>query len=494
MSSTFSGLGTALSSLMAQRAALDVAGQNLANANTVGYTRQSATLSAIPANNATSMFSTTDGVGQGVQVTGIARLNDVFLDAQVRTATSSSAYLAARATEYTTLEQNVGEPSTTGLSTQLSDMWGAFSDLANTPNKDSARAVVLESANAVVDRIQTLYQGADTQWTQARTTTSSLVDQVNTTASNIADLNTNILAITNSGGSANELMDQRDQAVTQLSGLVGSTSRVRDNGTVDVMVGGNALVTGATTRQLVVTGPAVFSGATGDGTTPGQSVGVAWADTPGTPVGLEGGRVAGLLSVLAPPSGGSGGLLTEAAASYDALATQIATSVNALSTSGTTIADADADAAAAAGVPATPSNIAFFTLATGQPAALGLSVAITDPADIAIAAPTQGALDGSVATQIAALGTATDGPDAAWSAVTVQLGVEVSSATSRSTVAEATRSNAESQQLAQASVSTDEETTNLLAYQRAYEGSARVLTAIDSLLDTLINRTGLVGR
>jgi flagellar hook-associated protein 1 FlgK len=76
----------------------------------------------------------------------------------------------------------------------------------------------------------------------------------------------------------------------------------------------------------------------------------------------------------------------------------------------------------------------------------------------------------------------------------VQLGVRTASATSRSTVAEASRASAASQQLAQTSVDVDEESTNMLAYQRAYEGSARVLTAIDQMLDTLINRTGLVGR
>lgn len=473
--STFSGLGTALSSLIAQRQALEVSGQNIANANTVGYTRQRASLSSLPAASVSSMFSTNNGPGQGTRVTGIDRLGDLFIDARVRSQTAGSAYLSATAAAYTTLEQGVGEPSTTGLSTQLSNLWAGFQDVANTPNKDSARAVLLENANAVVDRIATLYNAADTQWTQARTTTASLVDQVNTIASNVANLNTNILSITNAGGSANELMDQRDQLVTQLSGLVGATSQVRDNGTVDVLVAGNALVSGSTTNALAVTGPALFSGATA-----GQSVGIVWASRPAVAVGLDGGRVAGLLSVLAPPSGGTGGLLTEAAASYDALATKLATSVNALHSTASTVSGA--------------TGIAFFAIDPTKPAALGLSVAITDPANIAVADPTKGALDGSIADSIAALGSASDGPDATWSAVVVQLGVRTASANSRSTVAEASRATAAAQQLSQASVDVDEESTNMLAYQRAYEGSARVLTAIDGMLDTLINRTGLVGR
>ena len=479
--STFSGLGTALSSLTAQRQALEVSGQNIANANTVGYTRQRASLSALPAANVSSMFSTNNGPGQGTQVTGIQRLGDLFIDTRVRSETAGSAYLSASASAYTTLEQSIGEPGKTGLSTQLSDLWAAFSDVANTPNKESARAVLLESANAVVDRVATLYDSASTQWTQARTAAVSLVDQVNTIAANVANLNTNILSITNSGGSANELMDQRDQLITQLSGLVGATSRVRDNGTVDVLVAGNALVSGATTKQLAVTGPAQFSGANAGG-----SVGVEWASRPGVAVGLDGGRVAGLLAVLAPPSGGAGGMLTEAAASYDALAMKLATKVNALHTNALTIS-------AVAGVPGAPGGD-FFALDPTKPASLGLSVAITDPAKIAVADATKGALDGSVAYAIASLGSATDGPDATWSSVVVELGVRTASATSRATVSEASRASAASQQLAQVSVDVDEESTNMLAYQRAYEGSARVLTAIDQMLDTLINRTGLVGR
>ncbi|NMM15748.1 MAG: flagellar hook-associated protein FlgK [Cellulomonas sp.] len=473
--STFSGISTALSSLIAQRQALEVSGQNIANSNTVGYTRQRASISSLPAASVSSMFSTNNGPGQGTQVTGIERLGDVFIDTRVRTETAGSAYLSARSSAYTTLEQSVGEPSTTGLAAQLSTLWAGFHDVGNTPDKDSARSALLESAKAVVDRIATLYSAAGTQWTQARTTTVALVDQVNTTAANVADLNTRILSITNTGGSANELMDQRDLLVTQLSGLVGATARVRDNGTVDVLVAGNALVSGATTKALTVTGPTLFSGATAGG-----AVGAEWASRPGVAVGLDGGRVAGLLSVLAPPAGGNGGMLTEAAASYDALATKLANSVNALHSGATTVGGA--------------TGINFFAIDATKPAALGLSVAITLPSDIAVATPGKGALDGSVADKIATLGTAADGPDAAWSSIVVQLGVRTASGASRATVAEASRASAASQQLAQMSVSTDEESTNMLAYQRAYEGSARVLTAIDAMLDTLINRTGLVGR
>lgn len=476
--STFSGLGTALSSLIAQRQALDVAGQNVANANTVGYTRQRVTFSSVSAVQVPSMFSTNDGVGQGTRISSVDRLADVFLDAKVRVATSSASYLAARAEAYSTLEKSLGEPGTTGLSTQLSDMWAAWQEVGNYPDKSSSRAVLLESSRAVADRIGGLYDDVRTQWVQARQTTVALVDEVNASAASIADLNGRIAAITASGATAHELEDQRDLLITRLSSLVGAVADIRSDGSVDVLVGGNALVRGPHVNTLTVSGATSFEQATA---TPGQAVTVVWTDRPTQDVALTGGRVAGQLSILAPSDGtGSGGPLADTAARLDAIATSIATEVNALHTT----------ALRADGTPGGD----FFTFTAGLPPALGLSVALTDPTEVAVAAVGAGAFDGTIADLVAKLGTSTTGPDAQWSTVVVDLGVRAASADSRATVAEAARSTAEMQQIAQASVDVDEETVNMLAFQRAYEGAARVLTAIDEMLDTLINRTGIVGR
>lgn len=471
--STFSGLGTALSSLIAQRQALEVSGQNVANANTVGYTRQRAALASLPAATVPSMFSTTNGVGLGTAVAGIERLGDVFLDARLRNETSGAARLATVATEYKTLESTIGEPSTTGFSKDLTSFWNAWSDVANSSGTTANRSVLLERGKAVADRLGTMYEDVATQWQQALTTTTSLVTQVNTTAANVADLNTRILAITNAGGSANELMDQRDLLVTQLSGLVGASTRTNADGSIDVVVAGNALVSGGSANALQVapTSPKSFQGAVDGGT-----VSIQWA-TSGHPAGLEGGTVAGLLTVLAPEA--DGGVLTRAAAELDSMATEIAAQVNDLHQDGFT-----ADGR---------TGIDFFSIDPAHPAK-SLAVAITNPADIAVSGSATEEFDGKIGEKIAGLAKAVDGPDALWSAFVVDLGVKSASATSRATVAEAARATASSAQLAQTSVDTDEETVNMLAFQRAYEGAARVLTAVDEMLDTLINRTGVVGR
>ncbi|WP_159793720.1 flagellar hook-associated protein FlgK [Puerhibacterium puerhi] len=474
--STFSGLSTALSSLIAQRQALEVAGQNVANAKTAGYTRQRAELGAVAGAGMPAVFSTSDVSTGGVRVDNVARLGDVFLDARLRTTTASASSLGVIADAAAELEKTLGEPSDTGLSAQLDTLWSAWNDLAATPDKEAARAVVLEATTAVVDRLATLRTETATQWGASRDKLTALVDQVNASAASVADLNEQIRAITASGGTANELMDARDALAVQLSGLAGATVQTRADGQVDVLVGGTPLVSGATARSLTVAGSTQLDEATAPGGA--QAVHVEWAHRPGVPAGVDGGQVAGLLTVLAPAE--SGGLYADVAASYDEFATDLATRVNAIHTTGRT-------PDGAAGGP-------LFTFEAGMSAALGLRVAVTDPAGLATAGSGEGALGGSVAAEIAALADAADGPSSAWTAIVVDLGVRTASAGARADVAEAVRASADARRTAQISVDTDEETINMLAFQRAYEGAARVLTAVDEMLDTLINRTGVVGR
>lgn len=477
--STFSGISTALSSLTAQRQALDVAGQNIANANTVGYTRQRADLSAVPALSAPSMFSNQTVAGNGVRVTGITRMDDTFLDARLRAATSGASLQRTRAEALARLETTVTEPGSTGPAAALSAYWAAWQGVGNTPDDPAAREVLLGEAAALVTQIGDGYRAVETQWSQTRTAAQTLADEVNTTATAVAELNDQIRAVLVSGGSANELMDRRGQLVTTLSGLVGASAREREDGTLDVMVGGNALVRGSSSTPIAVSGSFTMAGGIGEPPAALDPVRVTWAD--GTPLPLEGGTLAGHLATLAPTS--SGGLLAGAAAAWNDVATRLHDAVNGEHAGGRTLAPPPDDVAGE-----------FFALDAARPAALGLSVAITDPARVAAAAPGAGAFDGSLADRISQVATRPGGPDAAWRSFVVDLGVQSRSATQRATVGESARATAEQLQLSQASVDLDEESVAMLAFQRAYEGAARVLTAIDEMLDVLINRTGVVGR
>ena len=475
--STFSGLSTALSSLIAQRQALEVSGQNIANANTVGYTRQRANLASVAANSAPSMFSAGLQVGNGTTVTGVARLGDIFLDARLRSETGSASFAATKADAYTRLESTVAEPGDTGVSNALQTFWADWEKVGNSPGIAATRDVLLEDATALTQRISAGAAAVGTQWSQTRTELTSAITDVNSTATMIADLNDNIRNALVTGGSANEMIDQRNVLVTGLSALVGASGVERPDGTMDVMVNGNALVRGNTAHAIAVNT---------DSATMGSDVTLTWAGTTAA-LGAQAGSIVGMVAALAPAqTTGNGGILAEAAASYDKLATTLMNQVNTQHASAVTTAG-------------TPGGAVFSssTVAAGPPpvySALNLKVEITDSAQIAVGAAGHGSSDGSMGHTMAGLGSATDGPDAQWTAWVADLGVTSRSATQRAVITETTRTTAETLQMANASVDVDEESANMLTYQRAYEGAARVLTAIDEMLDTLINRTGVVGR
>lgn len=477
--STFGGISTAYSGLVAARAALDVVGQNVANVGTEGYTRQRVTQSAIPgvATPGTMLVSGVN-VGNGVQVTGVVRMNDALVEARVRDTAAASGYWNVAAAAASDIETGLNEPGTTGLSATLGDFWAAWQDMGNQAGSDTsgaAGAALLEQGKTVASRIAGGYTAAANAWTAGRTAAAATVATVNDTAAQVAALNAAIVKGRATGGSVNELLDQRATALSTLAGLAGATARDNRDGTVDVVVDGNALVSGVTSRRLALTG------ATAIGDAGANPVRVTWADRPAMIVTPGGGELAGRLATLAgPDANGTGGTYAEAAKVYDALATSIATQVNAVHATGST--------------PAGTPGGAFFALAAGAPAALGLSVVPTSAAQVAAADGTKGRSDGSVADRIAQLGTAAASPDRAWTAFVSGIATASRSAAGQAIIATRAADSAVTARTSQNGVDLDEETSNLVVFQQAYQGAARVLTAVDEMLDTLINKTGLVGR
>jgi flagellar hook-associated protein 1 len=470
--STFGSLATAYSGLAAARAGIDVTGQNIANAGTAGYTRQRVTQSSVPALQTGFVHGTAALAGQGVSVDGIARLASLTLDAGVRVAAGSSAYADARASALSALEDGLHEPGKDGLASKLDAFWSAWGDLAAHPDDPGAASAVLAAAQTVSGTLSSGSKAVDAQWSSVRSTAAGQVTQLNDAATQVAALNDRIRTTLASGGSANELMDQRDQLTEQIATLAGGTVRANGDGTVDVLIGGNPLVQGSEARSVALGG--------GERLADGAPVTLTWTTGSAGAVSLSGGSIGGALPLLAPATAnGTGGALAEASASYDRVATSLATAVNAVHATGTT--------------PTGATGTAFFALATGVPAAQGLSVLPTDGDGLATR-NAAGELDDSFADALARIGAATDGPDRAWATFVAGVGSASRTATGESTLTGLALTNARTQQQSSAGVDIDEENVNLLSYQHAYQGAARVLTAVDEMLDTIINRTGLVGR
>lgn len=468
--STFSGLGTAASALAAARRGMDVVGQNIANQATEGYTRQRVSTSAIAAVAQSGRFSMGALPGHGVSVDGIARLGDALLDARVRDTASAAGFWSARALAATTAETALAEPTEHGLAGRLTQFWNSWQDLGNTPDQGAAAATVLQSAAELTAQIAGGYRAVATQWTDGRQSAERAVAQINTAATQIAQLNTEIRDALGAGRSANELIDQRDAFVQTTARLAGAKGTLEADGTMTVRIDGNALVAGGDARSLALTGPATID-------QPG-ALSVSWSGADGFAASIQGGELGGMLSVLAPAK--DGGTLAGLAESYNTMAIALATEVNAQHQLGATASEeAGGD---------------FFALSAPGPAALGLTVAAQKASDLAVAKPGGGPLDAGNADAISQLGRKPGGPDSIWGKAVAGFAVATAGDIQRAKLSDVASVAAIGAQRSVAGVDGDEETISLLTYQTAYQAAARVLTAVDESLDVLINRTGLVGR
>ena len=482
--STFGGLNTAYTGLVAARQGLDVVGQNIANANTEGYTRQRISTSALGATAPTGIFTQGARVGEGVAMDGIARLASAQLDARVRATAATAGYTAVRANALASVEDSLNEPGENGISAKLDEFWAGWQTLSNGTDTAAPAALLLGTAGELLTQISEGYQAVSDEWSNVRSDLNNMVSELNGAATQVAALNVQIRQSLATGGTANELLDQRSALTTTIAALTGASVTEQADGTVTVLVGGNALVSGGTAHQVQVTAdsPRVMQDS-GDVT-------LVWADNAGTAVTMDRGEMAGALSLLGEANvSGSGGALAEAAASYNTFATELKATVNDIYKTGF---NQDGD-----------DGFEFFSSIDGAPAAQALSIVPKSSADMAVrASATSGAYDGTIADAIAQLGagfaTDVDGavtsPSTTWSDFVTKTGVLTQTELQSAALASSTASGAANQQLANSSVDLDEENVNLLMFQHAYQGAARMMTAVDEMLDTLINRTGLVGR
>lgn len=471
--STFSGLNSALSGLNAARTGLNTTGQNLTNVNTAGYTRQRAEFSAVGTPARGSLNDVGVKVGQGVGVSGISRLGDAFLDARVRTSFSAAGYTGARADALNSIEETLNEPGPNGISSQLQGFWTSWQGVANSPGDAASSAVLLEKSATLTQSIASGYKAMDDQWSQTRGSADTVVKDINGTAAQVAALNKQIRAATAAGTPSNELIDQRNALTAKIAQLTGGTARDLPDGTNEILLGGNVLLSGSTSNEVKLSGATKMA--------QGRSVQLEWAHRPGSAVDLDGGKLAGMLSVLKPAElDGTGGMIAQTASSYNAMAQKLADTVNPVYKGGV--------------APDGTTGKDFFEFTAGVPEALGLTVVPKDAGSIQAGAPGAGGKDGSIAAGVSQLGAGANSPDTLWSDTVVRLGVEIQSGLQQAVLADVSLNNAVANQQSNASVDIDEENVNLLTYQHAYQAAARVMTAIDEALDVLINQTGRVGR
>ncbi|MDE2451357.1 MAG: flagellar hook-associated protein FlgK [Gammaproteobacteria bacterium] len=279
-------LSTSVSGLLAFQQALDVTSNNISNASTPGYSVETANLAEAPGQSTGIGF-----IGSGVDVQSITRSYNEYLAQQVRGSQASYSSSNTLATQAAQID-NMLSDSSTGLTATLQSFANSLQTVASAPNSTAARQALLNQAQALAQQL-TSYDSQISQYgSQLETQVSNDVTEVNSITSNIASLNRQIAAASTNGQTPNQLMDQRDQLVTQLSKYVSVRTVTESNGAMDVYIGtGQALVVGGTASKLT-TVPGAY-----DPTQLDIAISAGGSGTPANVTSeISGGELGGLLS------------------------------------------------------------------------------------------------------------------------------------------------------------------------------------------------------
>lgn len=455
MTGTFGGINTALSALRYQQVALDVANNNIANVGTDGYVRRRAEAGAVGGTQGPSLWSGYDGHGDGVRTQSVTRLTDALLDVRVRREQGALSFSSARATVLSRVETAVAEPGPDGVAAAMLALRNSLQDLVGDPAGPAARETVLGKAGILASAINAQARNVDAETADQRTHAATALDQVNDAARQLADLNRSIATAEGSGADVATLHDTRDTVALRLATLAGAVTTVQPDGQYAVSLGGVPLVSGATASTLSFTGTAPASGP------------LAYAvDGTAVTVGGELGGVTDVLNVALPAY----------RTQLDAIAADFADRFNAQHALGTDLTG-------------TPGG-KFFDYDPADPAGT-LRVALTSGAQIA--ASTGGPKDGANADALSAVGSRIDpvtgtSTESAYQSLVTGLGASVAAA-DRQTANQRVLATSVTEQREQiAGVNLDEETVSMVTAQHAYEAASKVMSVLDSVLDTLINR------
>ena len=463
MAGLFDTLSLGARSLSTYRKAIDTTGHNLANVNTEGYTRQRLVIEST-----VSDAGTMGQVGTGAEGTEIVRLQNQSATKQMQIEASVDGSLSARhdALEQAlvSLQESIDRNGATGTNTKgisqgLADFFAAAQSVSTNPASIPERQVLLQKAQELASR----FNLADSRLATLHDTLNERVEaetgQVNALTQEIANLNKSIVteeALSN--GYANDLRDSRQLKLEQLSNLVKIEATEQENGAVNITAGGSLLVDGIEVAGTLET----FD--SGDGNLMVRVSGQADA------LALTGGSIEGAISVR-------DGQLATLRSDINSLAQTFITEVNSVHAAGYSLSGS------------TGAN--FFTGVNASDIAVNDALR-GDPSLFQAAGVSGEAGDNTVARAIATLNQSTHAALGGLTfsckqALTVaSLGQEVATAKSeladQATISQFVRNQRDSI----SGVSVDEEMTNLIMFQKAFQASARLITMTDEMLATII--------
>ncbi len=451
----FTGLQTALSGLEAAQAAIDTTGQNISNANTPGYTRQQVELTdgtplTIPAQS--RITGNGAQVGTGVDITNITRIRDQFIDSSYRNQNSATSSASTRASILGQAQSALNEPTSSGLSAQLNTFWQNWNSLANNPTNQGAQQALVDQGKSVAQALNGLsgdITSLQSQVTQQYQQLTGANGPVLSDATQIAQLNSEIAQAQTGGVTPNALLDQRDNLIDDLSQYSNVDVTTQPNGMVNVSFGNAAAAAanGTPDTTPLVSGSTVNAGEVSETNLAGSS-----------------GKLGALLGLYDSTTGA--GQLTGYMTQLNTVASQLVSTVNG--------AIAGADASGASAPP-------FFTASGTTAATIAVNPSVV---------PSSSSAPYTTAEATAVAGLSGGAADQTYNGFVSGVGGDVQSTQNAQQTAQSLLSAISNQRQSVDGVSLDEEMTNLITFQQAYQASARVMSAIDTTLNSLISMVG----
>lgn len=300
------------SALAASQVAIQVTGNNFANASTPGYSRQRVDL-VTQQDQRWGQFQ----IGRGVGIANISRQVDQALQNRLNGSLSQRGSADVGQNFLSQVESTLNELGSNSLSDMFNRFFDAWSELANSPNRDGARALVVQQGRTVAGAIRQTRDDLTSARTQLDQQLAAAVQQANGLLDQIATLNVQIVNSEGGAGQANSLRDQRDQLISQLAGFTDLSTVQQDSGSIDILIGSTPVLLNGASRGLVLNRTVTAAGSD-------LSVGVR---EDGTTLSFRAGTIGGLLEQR-------GGTVERTIGSLDSITSQLIFEVNKIHSTG----------------------------------------------------------------------------------------------------------------------------------------------------------------
>ena len=256
MRSTFAGLNTMSKGIQTNRLNLETVGHNISNASTEGYSRQSVNAAASPAQSVSSIYGNAK-VGSGVDMLSVTRARDTYTDRQYWRENSTQAYYDSRQVEYDKLESIFNDTTNEGIQAAMEDFYSAWSELSASASDSSTRIAIVQQGAVLADRLHTaasqLQDQIDSNYEDMRLNLTSLNEMLG----QMVEYNKAIMTAEASGSNANDLRDQRDLMVDNITSLLNVNVYEDENGMYSLVSNGVTLVSGINKLTLEMSDPVV---------------------------------------------------------------------------------------------------------------------------------------------------------------------------------------------------------------------------------------------